>query len=71
MIIPIGSHLPTDNTQVCTKVSSTIVFDDLLCLELGRHNDLKEVGQIVYTNASMSTKALYDLGFLSLEGFVS
>ena len=47
VIIPIGSHLPTDNTQVCTKVSSTIVFDELLCLELGRHNDLKEVGQIV------------------------
>ena len=53
MIIPIGSHLPTKHAQVHAKVSRTIRLDKLWCFELRRHNDLREVGQIVQINTSM------------------
>ena len=44
VIIPIGSHLPTKYAQVHARVFSAIILDELWCLELGRHNDLWEVG---------------------------
>ena len=47
VIIPIGSHLSIEHAHVRARVSGTIVLDKLWCLELGRHNNLKEVGQIV------------------------
>ena len=47
VIIPIRSHLPTEHAQMHTRVSRAIILDKLWCLELGRHNDLREVGQIV------------------------
>ena len=47
MIIPIGCHLPTEHAQVGVRISDAIVFDKLGCLELGRHNDLREIGQTV------------------------
>ena len=65
VIIPIESHLPMKHAQVCVRVSHTIIFDELWCLELGRHNDLREVGQTVQINASMGTRALYDTKLLS------
>ena len=47
MIIPIGCHLPTEHAQVGVRISDAIVFDKLGCLELGRHNDLREIGQTI------------------------
>ena len=47
VIIPIRSHLPIEHAQVHTRVSHTIILDKLWCLELGRHNDLREVSQTV------------------------
>ena len=47
VIIPIRSHLPTKHVQVRARISSTIILDELWCLEFGRHNDLREVGQTV------------------------
>ena len=47
VIIPIGSHLPTKYAQVHARVFSAIILDELWCLKLGRHNDLREVGQTV------------------------
>ena len=47
VIIPIRSHLPTEHAQVRTRVSSTIILDELWCLELGKHNGLREVAQTV------------------------
>ena len=47
VIIPIRSHLPTKHAQVHTRISSTIILDELWCLEFGRHNNLREVGQTV------------------------
>lgn len=65
VIIPIGGHLPTEHVQVRARVSSTIILDKLWCLELGRHNDLREVHQNVQINASMGAGALYNLKLLS------
>ena len=47
VIIPVGSHFPTEHAQLCAGVSCTIILDERWCLELGGHNDLKEVGQTV------------------------
>jgi len=44
VIIPIGSHLPTEHAQVRARVFCTIILYKLWCFKLGRHNDLKEVG---------------------------
>ena len=65
VIIPIGSHLPTEHAQVHTRVSCTIILDELWCLELGRHNDLREVGQSLSINTSMCAEALYDMKLLN------
>ena len=46
VIIPIRSHLPIEQAQVSAEVSCTIILDELWCLELGGHNNLREVGQI-------------------------
>jgi len=47
VIIPKGSHHPIEHVQVRARISITIIFDELWCLELERHNDLREVGQTV------------------------
>ena len=47
VIIPIGSHLPTEHAQVHTRVSCTIILDELWCLELRRHNDLRKLSQTI------------------------
>ena len=65
VIIPIGSDLRTNHVQVCARVSSTIILDKLWCLELGRHNYLREIGQIVQINTSTGIRALYDTKLLS------
>ena len=49
-----------EHAQVCTRVSGTIILDKLWCLEPGRHNDLREIGQTIQINASMDTRTLYD-----------
>ena len=64
VIIPIRSHLPIEHAQVCERVSCTIILDKLWCLELGRHNFLKEVGQTIQINASTDIGALYDTKLL-------
>ena len=65
MIIPIRSHLPTEHVQVRARISSTIILGELWCLELGRHNDLREVGQTILINTSMGVRALHDMKLLS------
>ena len=47
MIVSIRCHLPTKHAQMSARISSAIVLDKLGCLEIGRHNDLKEIGQTV------------------------
>ena len=47
MVIPIRSHHPTEHAQVRTRISCTIILNKLWCLELGRHNNLREVGQTI------------------------
>ena len=46
MIVSIG-YLPTEHAQMGVRISSAIILDKLECLELGRHNELKEIGQAV------------------------
>ena len=53
------------HVHMCARVSSTIVHDELWCLELRRHNNLKEVGQTVQINASMGVRALHNWKLLS------
>ena len=65
MIISIGCYLPTEHEQMGARISSAIIFDKLKCLELGRHNDLREIGQVVQIDTSLSTEALYDTNLLS------
>jgi len=36
------------------RISSAIILDKLGCLELGSHNDLREIGQAVYINNSQA-----------------
>ena len=47
MIVSIGCHLPTKHMQMGARISSAVIRDKLGFLELGRHNDLKEIGQTV------------------------
>ena len=65
MIVSIGCHLPTKHAQMGTRISNAIILDELGCLELGRHNDLREIGQIVQIDTSLGIGALYDIDFLS------
>ena len=44
MIFSIGCYLPTEHAQMGVGISSAIVLNKLGCLELGRHNDLREIG---------------------------
>ena len=48
-----------------TRISSAIILDELECLELARHNDLREIGQAIQIDIFSSTGALYDADFLS------
>ena len=47
MIVSIGCHLPTKCVQMGVRISSAIALDKLGCLELGRQNNLREIGQAV------------------------
>ena len=47
MIVSIGYHLPTKHAQMGARISSAITLDELGCLELKRHNDLREISQAV------------------------
>lgn len=47
MIVSIGFHIPTKYVLMGTGISSAIVHDKLECLELGRHNGLRQMGQTV------------------------
>ena len=47
------------------RISSAIILDKLGCLELGRHNDLREIGQAIHIDISSGAIALYDMDFLS------
>ena len=46
------------------RISSAIILDKLGCLELGRHNDLKEIGQAIQIDISLGAIALYGMDFL-------
>ena len=61
-------HMEPSSYRTCARVSQTIILDELQCLELGRHNDLWEVGQTIQINTSMGAGALYDMKLLS-QGF--
>ena len=65
MIISIGCHLPTKHAQMRARISNAIILDKLKCLELRRHNDLREVGSTVQIDTSLGARALYDTNFLS------
>ena len=65
MIVSIRCHLHIDHTQMSVRISSAIILDKLKCSELGRHNNLREIGQTVQINTSSCTKALYDMYFLN------
>ena len=65
MQVWIGCHVPIEHTQMGTRISSAIILDKLGCLELRRHNDLREIGQIVQIDTSSGARALYDTNFLS------
>jgi len=65
MIVSIGCHLPTEHAQMGARISSAIIVDKLECFELGRHDDLREIGQVVQIDTSSSIGALYDMDFLS------
>ena len=47
------------------RISSAIILDKLGCLELRRHNDLREIGQAIHIDISSGAIALYDMDFLS------
>ena len=47
MIVSIGCHLPTEHVQMGIRIASATILDELGYLELGRHNDLREIGQTV------------------------
>ena len=59
MIISTGCHLPTKHVQMGIRISTAIILDELRSLELRRHIDLREIGQIVQIDTSSSAKALY------------
>ena len=47
MQVWIGCHVPIEHMQMGTRISSAIILDKLRCLELMRHNDLREIGQAI------------------------
>ena len=47
VIVSIGFHLPIEHAHIGPRISNTIISNKLECLELGRHNDLWKIGQIV------------------------
>ena len=47
MIVSIRCNLPTEHVQMSARISNVIILDGLGCLELGRHNDLREIGQAI------------------------
>ena len=47
IIVSIGCHLPIEHVQMGARISSAIILDKLWCLELGRHNDLREIDQTI------------------------
>ena len=65
MIASIGCHLPTEHVQMGSWISSAIILDKLRCLELGRHNDLREIGQAIQIDTYVGNVALYDADFLN------
>jgi len=50
------------------RISSAIILDKLRRLELGMHNDLREIGQIVQIDTSSGVNALHDT-HLFCQGF--
>ena len=58
-------HVPTKHAQMGARISSANIFGKLRCLKLGRHNDLREISQVVQIDTSLSIKALYDTDLLS------
>ena len=65
MLVWIRCHVPTKHVQMGARISSAIIFDKLKCLELGKHNDLREIRQVVQIDTSLSIEALYDTDLLS------
>ena len=47
MIVSIRCHLPTEHVWMVARISNANILDKLGCLELGRHNDLREIGQAI------------------------
>ena len=68
MIVSIGCHFPTKHVQMGVRISNAIILEKLKCLELMRHNDLREIGQVVQVDTSLGVRALYDTNFPS-QGF--
>ena len=68
MIISIGCHFPTKHVQMGVRISNAIILEKLKCLELMRHNDLREIGQVVQVDTSLGVRALYDTKFPN-QGF--
>ena len=68
MVIPIGCHISTKHAQMGTGISGSIILDKFRWLQLGRHDNLGDIGQTIKINASSGAWTLHNV-HLFRKGF--